>query len=86
MKIILAMFDTIKQDQMISKEEFMQRLEPYCNPAPISTKDLKSTKYTEQDKEDLKKRHDEYIKVKKCYEDYNFDATDLLVVKKRETE
>ena len=78
------MFDTVKQDQMISKEEFTTRLEPYCKPAEISKADLKSTKYTDKDKDDLKKRHDEYIREKKCYEDYNFDATDLHLVKKRE--
>lgn len=69
---------------MISREEFTELLSKYVQKKPISVEDLQSNVIGQKDKEDLVALYNEDIRLKRCYEDYDFDHTDLKVIKKRE--
>ncbi len=69
---------------MISREEFTQLLNKYVQKKAITVDDIKSNVIGLKDKEELVQMYNEDIRVKPCYEDYDFDHTDLKVIKKRE--
>lgn len=82
---MLAIFDH-NGDQRVSREEFTLLLEKYVKKEPIKVEDVKSNVIDEKNAQELVAMHNEEIRVKRCYEDYDFDYNDVNVIRRREAE
>lgn len=83
LRILLAIFDH-NGDQMIQRDEFTNLLEKYVTKAPIAVDDIGGNIIPEKDKAELVVMYNEDVRLKKVYENYDFDHNDFEVLKKRE--